>query len=108
MDTLQRLIYACGRYFFRIEKQLHFFVASGTFKLGKIDKKTGGYKGPSQEIRYFEGETPLAATQKLYYELKTHYEKEFNPKGAPEDGGGEGSGQLNQASGADQIQDNQD
>lgn len=80
MDTLERLILSCGKYFEKVERQINFYVASGIFKLGKIDKKTGAYKGPSQELRFFEGATPLEATQKLYYELKKHYENEFNPK----------------------------
>jgi hypothetical protein len=78
-DTLERLIISCGKYFQKVEKQLDYFIASGSFKLGKIDK-TGNYKGQSQELRFFEGKTPLEATQKLYYELKKHYENEFNPK----------------------------
>ena len=84
MDNLERLMKTCGQYFFRLERQLDFFVASGIFKLGKLDKE-GNYKGNSQEIRFFEGETPLIAMQKMYYELKQHYEKEFDPNGSTEE-----------------------
>ena len=77
MDNLERLILSCGKYFARLDKQLDHYVASGAFKLGKIDKKNGGYKGPSQELRFFEGKTPTEATQKLYYELRKHYETEL-------------------------------
>lgn len=77
-DSLDRLIASCGKYFAGITRSAGFFTASGLFKLGKLDRN-GLYKGNSQEVRWFEGKTPLDATQKLYYELKKHYEKEFSP-----------------------------
>lgn len=95
MDTLERLIQSCGKYFVSVSRQLNRYTATGIFKLGKLGKD-GLYKGPSQEVRYFEADTPLAATQKLYYELKKHYEEEFNPS-SPEDPEGEDTVQDNQA-----------
>jgi hypothetical protein len=73
MAPLEELINKCDKYFFKLEKQLGSFCASGIFKLGKLDPKTKDYKGNSQEVRYFEGQSPSEAVSKLYYELKNHY-----------------------------------
>lgn len=72
-DSLEKLIIDCGKYFVRLDRELEKYCAVGIFKLGKIDKKNGDYKGSSQELRFFDGDTPLIAIQNLYYELKGHY-----------------------------------
>lgn len=58
---IEKTILTLGEKFYKLHRELNYYVASGVFK----PKKKRGVDSKSQEVRFYEGKTPSEAMDKL-------------------------------------------